>query len=85
MTKTAPLGQGEVVYGTPRTIPTVLLCQADLMFCGRFWIANSWPDYDEAVKARQAHEVFCGARAGAGGLISVLGEAAHQGLITTKR
>lgn len=78
-------GQGEVVYGTPRTVPTVLLCHADINFCGRHWVANSWPEYDEAVKQREAHEVFCGARGSAAGLISVLGEAAHQGLIMTKR
>ena len=72
-------------YGTPRTIPTVLLCQAGQLFCGRHWIANTWPQYDQMVKDRQVHEMLCSARAGAGGLISVLGEAAHQGLITTKR
>lgn len=73
---------GEVVYGTPRTVPTVLLCQADVNFCGRHWIANTWDEYDMKVKERQAHEVFCSARSSSAGLISVLGEAAHQGLIT---
>lgn len=73
---------GEVVYGAPRTVPTILLCQADVNFCGRLWIANTWAEYDEKIKEREAHEVFCSARGSAAGIISVLGEAAHQGLIT---
>jgi hypothetical protein len=48
------------VYGTPRTIPYVLLCHATLDFCGRFWVANTWEQYDELTKAREAHQVFCG-------------------------
>jgi hypothetical protein len=48
------------VYGTPRTLPFVLLCHATEQFCGRFWIANTWDQYDGMVKAREAHEVFCG-------------------------
>lgn len=85
MVKTAPISQGEVVYGTPRTLPTVLLCQADINFCGRHWLANSWPEYDEAVKQRQAHEVFCSARDASAGIISVLGQAEHSGLLVAKR
>jgi hypothetical protein len=49
------------VFGTPRTIPFVLLCHATLEFCGRLWVANTWEQYDVHVKARAAHEVFCGA------------------------
>lgn len=48
------------VYGTPRTTPYVLLCHATLNFCGRFWVANSMDQYDEHLKAREVHEMFCG-------------------------
>lgn len=82
MTKTAPLaGHNDVVYGTPRTLPTVLLCQADINFCGRHWIANDWGQYDKVIKERQVHEVLCSSRSSSAGLISVLGEAVHQGLV----
>lgn len=81
MTKFAP---EDVIYGTPRTIPTVLLCQADVNFCGRFWIANSWEEYDEKIKERYVHENFCGTRPNAAGLITSLNVADRQALLTTK-
>lgn len=49
------------VYGTPRTIPFVLFCHATENFCGRTWVANTWPQYDEYTQAREAHHMFCGA------------------------
>lgn len=82
MTKFAP---NEVVHGSPRTLPTVLLCQADINFCGRHWIANSWGEYDEKVKARYAHETLCGGRPNAAGLISSLNAIDRQALLVAKR
>lgn len=63
----------------------VLLCQADINFCGRYWLVNSWARYEEVIKERHAHECLCSARESAAGIISVLGHADHQGLLTTKR
>lgn len=49
------------VYGTPRVPPFVLFCCATERFCGRYWIANDFDQYDQHVKAREAHQTFCGA------------------------
>lgn len=76
---------GEVVYGTPRNLPTVLLCQADVNFCGRVWIANTWEEYDEKVKERYAHETFCGTRPNAAGLLGSLTADDRQALLIAKR
>lgn len=74
-----------VVYGTPRQPPYILLCQADVNFCGRLWIANSVKEYDEKAQLRYNHEVLCSARTASAGIITALGEADHQGLLVTKR
>lgn len=58
--KTAPHDLAErPVYGTPRTPPFVLFCCATERFCGKFWIANSFEEYDQHVNTRTAHQVFC--------------------------
>ena len=75
----------EVFYAAPRTIPTVLLCQADINFCGRLWIANTWEEYDEKIKDRYAHETLCGTRPNAAGLLTTLSPADRQMLLTAKR
>lgn len=52
------------IYGTPRGLPTVLLCHATERYCGRApWVANTWPEYERAEAERRAHEVFCATRA----------------------
>jgi hypothetical protein len=76
---------GEVVYGAPRNLPTILLCQADVNFCGRHWIANTWEEYDERIKERYAHENFCGTRPNAAGLLTALTPADRQALLVAKR
>lgn len=52
--------------GTPRPLPRVLFCHVPLgdtgRACGRVWMANTEAEYEEHVKARQAHEVLCAAR-----------------------
>lgn len=84
MTKT--FSPNEVFRGAPRSIPTVLLCQADVNFCGRLWIANTWEEYDEKVKERYAHETFCGTRPNAAGLLTMLTPAdRQQTLLVAKR
>jgi hypothetical protein len=46
--------------GTPRPLPFVLLCNARAINpCGRFWIANTMEQYQEAIEGRTAHEIFC--------------------------
>jgi hypothetical protein len=75
----------EVIYGAPRTIPTVLLCQADINFCGRLWIANSWEEYDMKVKERYVHESFCGTRPNAAGLLTALTPSDRQSILAVKR
>lgn len=53
----------QVFYGTPRPLPRVLLCHVPTHWCGRHWVANTVERYDEATKARVAHEQLCsGAR-----------------------
>jgi hypothetical protein len=53
------VGPNDVVYGRPRALPTVLLCHATAAFCGRFWIANTWDEYEQAQTGRQLHETLC--------------------------
>lgn len=71
--------------GTPRSLPFVMLCQADVNFCGRSWVVNGWDEYDEKAQARQTHEVLCASRAASAGIITALGEAEHRGLLAAKR
>lgn len=76
---------GEVFYGAPRNLPTILLCQADMNFCGRYWIANTWEQYDEKVKERYTHETLCGSRPNAAGLLTSLTPTDRQALLIAKR
>ena len=72
-------------YGTPRSLPFIFLCQADVNFCGRLWIANTEEQYEQAIKDRKTHEVLCSARAASAGIVTALGEAEHAGLLVAKR
>lgn len=49
--------------GAPVVLPRVLLCHATERYCGRSWLAATWPQYDEKVKQRQVHELLCANRA----------------------
>jgi hypothetical protein len=84
-TAAVPHGDNGTFYGTPRNLPFVFLCQADVNFCGRKWIVNTEKQYEEAVKARQTHEVLCSARVASAGIFTALGEAEHSGLLVAKR
>lgn len=75
----------DAFHGTPRALPFVLLCQADVNFCGRHWVVNSWAEHVEKTAAKQTHEVLCSSRSASAGIISVLGEAEHSGLLVAKR
>lgn len=60
--KAVPHEQAEQRFvGTPRPLPRVLFCHVP-GFCGRTWIANTMPEYEQQVRSRAAHEVFCGTR-----------------------
>ena len=72
-------------HGTPRDLPFAFLCQADVNFCGRLWIVNSWAEYEEKMQARNTHQVLCASRAASAGVVSALGEAEHAGLLVAKR
>lgn len=71
--------------GTPRSLPFVHLCQADVNFCGRWWVSNTWYEYEVNQKLRHNHEVLCSAREASAGIITALGQAEHSGLLVTKR
>lgn len=49
----------QVFYGTPRTLPRVLLCSVPTHWCGRHWTANTAEQYDEMTKERVTHEQLC--------------------------
>lgn len=72
-------------HGTPRSLPFIMLCQADVNFCGRKWVINNWDEFEEKKQARQTHEVLCSARTASAGIVTALGEAEHSGLLVDKR
>lgn len=80
-----PARDNGTFHGTPRNLPFVMLCQADVNFCGRKWIINKWDEFEEKTKARETHQVLCSARAASAGIVTALGEAEHQGLLVAKR
>lgn len=84
MTETSQL-PGAVVYGTPRQLPTVLLCHADRNFCGRHWIANNWKQFEEHTTSRKVHELLCGARPGAEGVIQLRDGSVFDNGVFSKR
>jgi len=84
-TAAVPVGDQGIFKGTPRSLPFVLLCQADVNFCGRTWIVNNWAELDDKTSARNTHEVLCSARGASAGIITALGAADHAGLLVARR
>ena len=39
--------------------PFIMFCHVSASKCGRYWLANTADEYDQYLKERDAHHVFC--------------------------